>query len=249
MPQNLFATPGADPSNPPEAHQFMTTGAAAQPRVTAPPYGNMAPPRYVPTPPGHFSNPMENLIAASARLAALPVDGSRELVQTALAQQEAYSYSRDRIHSTPRPHQSPSYSRHMESEALSSNAQHRNQPGGYNPVHDRINQEDQRAAQLAAQQVAHQAFPDHPTTSVELGVATRTGGVPCLIPALRNIRLPKDFKGPRKVPNYTADLQRRAWIESYEMAMELLEASDEAMAKYFTMMLDGTARAWLKGLL
>ena len=79
-------------------------------------------------------------------------------------------------------------------------------------------------------------------------MATRTGGVPCLVSALRNERLPKYFKGPRKVPNYTADLQPRAWIESYEMAMELLEVSDAAMAKYFTMMLDGTARTWLKGL-
>ena len=50
------------------------------------------------------------------------------------------------------------------------------------------------------------------------------------------------------MPNYTADLQPGAWIESYEMAMELLEVSDAAMAKYFTMMLDGTARTWLKGL-
>lgn len=50
------------------------------------------------------------------------------------------------------------------------------------------------------------------------------------------------------MPNYTADLQPGAWIESYEMAMELLEVSDEAMAKYFTMMLDGMARSWLKGL-
>ena len=32
------------------------------------------------------------------------------------------------------------------------------------------------------------------------------------------------------------------------MAMELLEVSEAAMAKYFTMMLDGTARTWLKGL-
>ena len=32
------------------------------------------------------------------------------------------------------------------------------------------------------------------------------------------------------------------------MAMELLEVSNAAMAKYFTMMLDGTARSWLKGL-
>ena len=45
-----------------------------------------------------------------------------------------------------------------------------------------------------------------------------------------------------------ADLQPGAWIESYEMAMELLEVSEAAMAKYFTMMLDGTARTWLKGL-
>ena len=52
------------------------------------------------------------------------------------------------------------------------------------------------------------------------------------MPALRNERLPKDFKGPRKVPNYTADLQPAAWIESYEMAMELLEVSEAAMAKY-----------------
>ena len=50
------------------------------------------------------------------------------------------------------------------------------------------------------------------------------------------------------MPNYTADLQPGAWIESYEMAMELLEVDDGAMAKYFTMMLDGTARTWLKGL-
>ena len=49
------------------------------------------------------------MVAAAARLAALPIDGDsptavetrrvRELLQTALAQQEAYSYSRDRIHS------------------------------------------------------------------------------------------------------------------------------------------------------
>ena len=140
-PRNLFATPGAGPSNLPGANQFMTSGVGGpvQPPVTAPLHGNMAPPHYVPIPQGHFSNPMENLIAASACLAALPVDGDdpttmetrkiRELVQTALAQQETYSYSWDRIHSTPPPwlalprqNRSPSYSRHMESEALSSSA-------------------------------------------------------------------------------------------------------------------------------
>ena len=98
----------------------------------------------------------------------------------------------------------------MESEALSSNAQCRDQHGGYNPVQDRVRQENERAAQLAVQQAAqpaaHQDILEYPTTSIKMGVATRTGGVPCLILALRNVRLPKDFKGPRKVPNYTADL-------------------------------------------
>lgn len=57
--RNLFNTPGAGPSNPPAA----TPG---QSRVMEPPRMNTAPPQYVPTPPGHFSNPLENLIAASA---------------------------------------------------------------------------------------------------------------------------------------------------------------------------------------
>ena len=139
----------------------------------------------------------------------------------------------------------------MESAEMSSNAQRHNQPYRHEPVRagalnlvdqERIRQEAEQAAQIAAEQVAHQTFPAYPATSVEVGVATRTGGVPCLVPAIRNERLPKDFKGPRKVPNYTADLQPGAWIESYEMAMEVLEVSDAAMAKYFTMMLDGTAR-------
>ena len=53
-----------------------------------------------------------------------------------------------------------------------------------------------------------------------------------MVPAIRNERLPKDFKGPCKVPNYTVDLQPGAWIESYEMAMELLDVDDAACAKY-----------------
>ena len=109
-PRNLFHTPGAGPTNPPEASRITTPGAPVQPRAMEPPRMNTAPPHYTPIPPGHFSNPLENLIAASARLAALPMEGDyptgietrrvRELLQTALAQQDAYSYSRDRIHST-----------------------------------------------------------------------------------------------------------------------------------------------------
>ena len=79
-PRVLFATPGAGPSNLPDANQFMAAGAGgpAQPREMPPPHVSMAPPHYVPIPEGHFSNPMENLITASARLAALPVDGDEQ---------------------------------------------------------------------------------------------------------------------------------------------------------------------------
>ena len=56
------------------------------------------------------------------------------------------------------------------------------------------------------------------------GSYSETIGVPCLVPALRNKRLPKDFKGPHKVPNYTTDLPPLAWIQSYELAMEMLDA-------------------------
>ena len=143
-PRNLFHTPGAGGSNPPEANRITTADAPVQPRAMEPPRIITAPPHYAPTPPGHFSSPLENLIAASARLAVLSMEGDspaavetrrvRELLQTALAQQDAYSYSRDRIHSTPRPSRSPSYSRHMESADMSSNAQRHNRPHRHEPV-------------------------------------------------------------------------------------------------------------------
>ena len=97
-PRNLFHTPGAGGSNLPEANRIMTHGAGApvQPRAMEPPRMNTAPSHYTPIPLGHFSNPLENLIAASTRLAAPPMEGDsptaietrrvRALLQTALAQ-------------------------------------------------------------------------------------------------------------------------------------------------------------------
>ena len=88
----------------------------------------------MPTPLGHFSSPLDNMIAAASRLAAIPMEGdsiaavetrrARDLLQTVVVQQQAYSYSRDRIHSTPHP--SPSYSRHMDEPEVSSSARRRN---------------------------------------------------------------------------------------------------------------------------
>ena len=123
----------------------------------------------------------------------------------------------------------------MDSPLVSSSEQRCNSPLGHDPPHNIQALMDQdrarRQAELAAQYAAHQPSPVYPTTSMEAGVTSRSTGVPCLVPALRNEHLPKDFKGPRKVPNYTANLPPEAWIESYEMAMELLEVSDAACAK------------------
>ena len=101
---------------------------------------------------------------------------------------------------------------------------------------------DQGKVRCEAELAAQQQSPVYPSASVEAGVTSRTLGVPCLVSALCNERLPKDFKGPRKVPNYTVQQPPEAWIESYEMAMEMLDIGDAACAKYFTMMLDGPAR-------
>ena len=66
---------------------------------------------------------------------------------------------------------------------------------------------ERRGREAAAAQLgAYQQPPVTPSASVEAGVISRSVAVPCLVPALRNERLPKDFKGPRKVANYIADL-------------------------------------------
>lgn len=44
------------------------------------------------------------------------------------------------------------------------------------------------------------------------------------------------------------DLESASWIESYELAMYMLDVSDAVCAKYLTMMLEGPARTWLKTL-
>src|SRR3954469_18396799 len=258
--RDLFNTPGAGTSNPPVVNRSAVpgTGAPVQPRVADLPPPNPEP-RVVNVPSDHYSNPLDNLVAAAARLEAIPIEGDslqavetrrvKELLRTALAQQETYSYSRERIHSTPRP--TRSYSRHIEEQAESSNAW-RGVPRGHNPIPDAQDLVDRararREAELAAQHQLNPHAPVRPTTMAEPGLTSSALGVPCLVPALRNVRLPKDFKGPRKVPNYTADQPPEAWIESYEMAMEMLDVDQDACAKYFPMMLEGTARTWLKGL-
>ena len=145
---NLFNTLGAGPSNPAVANRTEAPGAVPdQPRVMDPPRWTDNPPQYAATPPGHFYSPLDNMIAAASRLAAIPMEGdslaaietrrARDLLQTAVVQQQAYSYSRDRAHSTPHP--SKSYSRHMVEPAVSRSARRRAAPRGPNPVNGALN--------------------------------------------------------------------------------------------------------------
>ena len=101
---NLFSTPGAWPSNPAGVNRTEAPGAAPdQPRAMDPPRRTDNPPQYVATPPGHFSSPLDNKIAAASCLAAISMEGesptavetrqARDLLQTAMVQQQAYSYS------------------------------------------------------------------------------------------------------------------------------------------------------------
>ena len=106
-PQNLFNTPGAGAGNQHMLNQAEApgTGAPVQPRTMGPPRQNNVVPQYVPTPPRHYSNPLNNIVAAASCLAALPTDGespvavearrARDLLQTALNQQQTYSLSRE----------------------------------------------------------------------------------------------------------------------------------------------------------
>src|SRR3954467_6672758 len=158
--RDLFNTPGAGTSNQPVVNRAEApgTGAPVQPRVIDLPRHNPGEPRVVHTPPDHYSNPLDNLVAAAARLEAIPVEGDslqaiktrrvKELLRTALVQQEAYSYSCERIHSTPRPGRS--YNRNMEEPAESSNARC-SAPHGNNPAPDAQDVVDRARARREAE--------------------------------------------------------------------------------------------------
>ena len=65
--RNLFKTPGAGTSDPPVVNQAVEapmTGMPVQPHTMDLPHLDVAPPQRVPTPEGHYSNPLDNMIVA-----------------------------------------------------------------------------------------------------------------------------------------------------------------------------------------
>ena len=81
--RNLFNTPGAGTSNPAVVNRAEApgTGTPVQPHTTDPPRQNNNPPQHMPMPLGHYSNPLDNMIAGRHdwRLSRLKVNRRRRL--------------------------------------------------------------------------------------------------------------------------------------------------------------------------
>ena len=74
--RNLFNTLRAGTSNPPVVNRVEAprTGTPDQPGTMGPPQQNRELPQYVPAPLGHFTTPLDNMIAAASRLVAIPME-------------------------------------------------------------------------------------------------------------------------------------------------------------------------------
>src|SRR6187401_2921676 len=105
--------------------------------------------------------------AAAARLAALPAEETspvaieacraQKLLNTALIQHQAYSHSRERLQSTPRPNRS--YSRHWEEPEVSSSERRRHQRRQNNPAGAEIPAPDQNRPRSEAREEIRQSTP------------------------------------------------------------------------------------------
>ena len=73
-------------------------------------------------------------------------------------------------------------------------------------------------------------------------------GPPCFGPMIQGERYPEGFKGPRDVEKYEPTMDPEVWIDTYMMAMGILNAPYLLAAKYLNMMLEGSARQWINAL-
>ena len=113
------------------------------------------------------------MVAAATRLGTIPIPDGRPFaeevrnaigyLQTAVAQQEKYTYSRSHVHSTPIP--SHSYSRRIESPAISSNDRRQNPARDDPPVVDAQALVDRARAQLEPAAAAAATAYQEPTVA------------------------------------------------------------------------------------
>ena len=74
-------------------------------------------------------------------------------------------------------------------------------------------------------------------------------GPRCLSDAIRAEPYPDKFKEPGKVVNYEPAMDPETWLNSYEMAMSIRNASERLQAKFmYLMMSEGAAKLWFNNL-
>src|SRR4051812_42207492 len=153
------------------------------------------------TSPNHYNNPTTNVMAATQLLTTAPIYGdtptdqvarqAAKLLKTTMTQQANYSRGHSHLHETPYQ----SVSRQAESSGPAASGSHRQ------------HEAPQRTVGVAGQPTYQ---PSHSENIESVGRSTVNRW---LVPALRNASLPADFKAPRKLANYTADMDPTVWME------------------------------------
>ncbi|KAI4981570.1 hypothetical protein ZWY2020_022062 [Hordeum vulgare] len=155
-PTRLFDTPRTPGAGPDQPLRASPGGGPVQPPNPPPPQPTDAHATLFQTPQGHFSNPMDNVLAATRHLESLPIYGNStgevearnaiEMLKTALVQHAQYSHSLDQLHYTPQA--SHTRSRHEDQPAVTSGQRRLPQT---NPlgVHDTRDQDIVDAARSA----------------------------------------------------------------------------------------------------
>ena len=74
-------------------------------------------------------------------------------------------------------------------------------------------------------------------------------GPRCLADSIRAEPYPDKFKEPSKISNYDPSMDPETWINSYEMAMSIRNASENICAKFmYLMMSEGAAKLWFNAI-
>ena len=74
-------------------------------------------------------------------------------------------------------------------------------------------------------------------------------GPRCLADSIRAEPYPDKFKEPSKISNYDPSMDPETWINSYEMAMSIRNASENICAKFmYLMMGEGAAKLWFNSI-
>ena len=204
--------------------------------------------------------------------AAIETRHAIEMLRTAMAQQAQYPHRKSALHSTtyrshPRSHHGesprPAGAPVGEPQALAGQ-QVPHQPRQAAPAVSRAQAivDSSRARRAANRQPAvvpverieeipragsvsnHQApRPVHATPTSSMA------GPRCLADSIRAEPYPDKFKEPSKISNYDPSMDPETWINSYEMAMSIRNASENICAKFmYLMMSEGAAKLWFNAI-